>query len=309
MDCEWSSLQGSGGGPCDEQNPVGNVPARQQGMVFISYTMRDEDGFYNALLADYGIEKDRVKWVDHSSYVFPCACPGGVPTNCADGQMSSGFHWSNYPRKVDDDSKIDVANPKSVVDAAIPNTDDLAYVMLDTYLRMRVRALDAEDVDVTTAFSMPVFMLQDAADQMETIKEIGADVKEGKKRELIMNILMIVFAVIPFAGKAAAAFGGASLITRGALIIGEAGTIALSIVDIVDNPASAPFAILGVLGSAAAVRAAGGTRKAFSEAAEARRALGADQIKLFGSEFARKDRLVQNILNAVGYGSCWRKIY
>lgn len=300
MDCEWSSLQGSGSGPCDQQNLVGNVPARQQGIVYISYTMRDEDGFYKALLADYGIEKDWIKWVDHHSYVFPCPCPGGVPTDCADCQMSSGFEWSNYPRKVDDDSKIDVANPKSVVDAAIPNTDDLAYVMLDTYLRMRVGALDAEDVDVATAFSIAVFMLQDTAAQMETIKEIGADVKEAKKRELIMNILIIVFAVIPFAGEAAAALGGASLIARGALIIGEAGNIALSIVDIVDNPASAPFAILGVLGSAAAVRAAGGTRKAFSEAAAARRALDADQIKLFGSEFVRKDRLVQNILKTCG---------
>jgi hypothetical protein len=141
---------------------------------------------------------------------------------------------------------------------------------------------------------MPVFMLQDATEQMKTIKKIGAEVEAAEKKQLIMGILTIVFMVIPFAGDAAAALGGAAAIARMALVIGEAGNAALSIADMIDDPSSAPFAIVGLLlGAGAAGRP---TRSAFKQAADARRALSADKLMLFSDTFRRKDSIVQNIV-------------
>lgn len=86
-------------------------------------------------------------------------------------------------------------------------------------------------------------MLQDAAEQIEKIKRIGKEVKEAKKKELILNIISIVLVAIPFVGEATAALGGAVAIARAALVIGEVGNVALSVYEIVDNPESVPFTI------------------------------------------------------------------
>ncbi|KAI9929298.1 hypothetical protein MW887_000765 [Aspergillus wentii] len=270
-----------------------DLPPTNQGPRSLRYKMRDEDGFYNALSAQYGIEKDWVEWQKEHIIVEPCICmQQGMCPEC----NTNSLVYYNYPRRLSDASKIDVKNPKEIVNKAIPKTDELASVMIETYMEMRFGTLDADDSDVVTALSMPVFMLEDAAVQIENIKEIGEKEKETKKHELIIGILSIVFAVIPFAGEAAAAaVGGVAAISRTALIIGEAGNAAISIADIVKNPESAPFAILNILGSAAGIRAKG-PRKAFGEAADARKALSADKMKLFGEAFQHKDSLVQGII-------------
>jgi hypothetical protein len=107
--------------------------------------------------------------------------------------------------------------------------------------------------------------------------------------------------VIPFAGIATSALGGAAMIARTALIIGEVGSAALSIVDIVDDPASAPFAILGILIGSKGVKVKG-PRKAFKDAADARRASKSNKLEAFSPEFRRKDELVQSLLK--NSGSC-----
>ncbi|ETS85222.1 hypothetical protein PFICI_03247 [Pestalotiopsis fici W106-1] len=141
---------------------------------------------------------------------------------------------------------------------------------------------------------MPIFMMQSIKD----IKEIGEEMKETHTRELVLNILTIVFAVIPFAGQAVTALGGAARIASAALIIGEAGNAAISIVDIVKNPDSAPFAILGMLIGAAGLKGGKPPRGAFKDAADARRALSANDMKAFSDEFCRKDGLVQNVIKS-----------
>lgn len=185
-------------------------------------------------------------------------------------------------------------NPKSVIEASVPNITSLSSTMLTSYFDMRTFTVDADYGDVATALSMPVFMLEEATEQMQAIKKIGAEVKEAEKKQLIMGILTIVFMVIPFAGEAAAALGGVAAIARIGLIIGEAGK-ALTIADIIDDPASAPIAIAGLLlGAGAAGRP---TRRIFKEAADARRGMSAGTLKLFSQSFQRKDGIVQNIVS------------
>lgn len=258
--------------------------------------MRDEDGFYKALNNDYGVQKDWIKWVESYDQLVPCNCP--TNDNCIVCPPGSSYLYGhisyNFPRRKDED-EIDVPNPKSVIEASVPNITSLSSTMLTSYFDMRTFTLDADYGDVATAFSMPVFMLEEATEQMQAIKKIGAEVKEAEKKQLIMGILTIVFMVIPFAGEAAAALGGVAAIARIGLIIGEAGNAALTIADIIDDPASAPIAIAGLLlGAGAAGRP---TRRIFKEAADARRGMSAGTLKLFSQSFQRKDGIVQNIVS------------
>lgn len=301
MDCKWSSVKSNGEGPCIDMELVVD-PGPKKGARTVVYTMRDEEGFYKALSEKYGIEREWIEWKAEYSVPDPCtSCPVpvGAP-GCPVDPCAGNFQMNkNYPRRNSDGSKIDVVNPKKVIDEALPSIDDLATVGWGSYLEMRLGTLDADFGDVALSFAMPIFMLEDARVSIEAIKEIGEEQESTKTRELVLNILSIVFAAIPFAGEAAVALGGAASIARAAAIIGEAANAAISIVEIVNDPLSAPFAIVGMLIGAAGLRTKG-PRAAFKEAADARRALDAAQLGKFSAEFRRKDTLVQNIVKRCG---------
>lgn len=202
------------------------------------------------------------------------------------------------PRRINDKSKIDVENPKKIINEAIPNMAELSSIALATYYELRMGTMDASDVDIALSLAMPLFMLQDASDSIKEIKDIGEEQKKQKTRDLVLMILSIVFSVIPFGGQALQALGGATKIAQAALIIGEAGNAALTIVEIVKDPTSAPFAILGMLLGAGGIRAKG-PKKAFKDAADARRALDKGEgLKMFSDAFKKKDSQVQNIIKA-----------
>lgn len=290
MDCEWTGTGETGSGPCTERKR-----GSHKGLQKVTWKMRDEDGFYKALLADYGIQKDWIQWKESVYLPQPCGCPFNDPNcqKCQAGQLWEELYF-NYPQRKDSDDDIDVPNPKTVIESSIPDIKSLSTPMLSTYFDMRTFTLDADYGDVATSFSIPVLMLQDATEQMKVVREIGEKVEATEKRNLIMGILTIVFMVIPFAGEAAAAVSSVTAIARMALVIGEAGNAALSIAEIVEDPLSAPFAIAGLLvGAGAAGRP---TRTAFREAAAARRGMSAEKLMAFSDTFRHKDSIVQNIV-------------
>ncbi|RGP63235.1 killer toxin alpha beta [Fusarium longipes] len=305
LDCEWTDPKHSGKGPCDKSWPA-TAPGPNPGIRSIVFTVRDEDGFYDALLKETGIQKDWVEWVKQDAKVDPCSCSRiGVVETCSPAGCQNHLNYemrSNYLKRIGDKSKIDVVNPKELIDKAIPSTDDLVSLAITTFVEMRLGQSDANSSDIVTSFSMPIFMLEDASDNIREIKKIGEKEKKTKTRELVLNILSIVFAVIPFVGEAAVALGGVARIASVALIIGEAGNAALSIVDIVANPQSAPFAILGMLVGAAGLK--GGkvsSREAFKTAAGARNALDDNAMKAFSAEFRAKDASIQKIIKSCGF--------
>ncbi|KAM5353884.1 hypothetical protein ACJ41O_000534 [Fusarium nematophilum] len=305
LDCEWYSPKGSDKGRCDETSPP-VAPGGNNGGRVVYYTMRDEKGFYKALLDEAGIHKDWVEWVKQDAKPDPCTCTHiGVIEQCSPPGCQPGQDYemrNNWLRRIRDKSKIEVSNPKEVLDEAIPSTVELITVAISTFAEMRLGQSDADPADIVTSFSMPIFMMQDASESIKEIKKIGEDMKKTHTRNLVLNILTVVFAVIPFAGLAAQAIGGAARIATAALIIGEAGNAALSIVEIVENPESAPFAILGLLIGGAGLRGGKlGARSAFKQAADARRALSADAMKAFSQEFRDKDKLVQTIIKSCGF--------
>ncbi|KAL6694812.1 hypothetical protein J3F84DRAFT_395201 [Trichoderma pleuroticola] len=267
MDCKWNVMnnQIEGAGPCTELSHLPLAP--NTGARFIEYSLRDEDGFYKAILDTHNIEKD---WVTFETYVVP----------------------DPYA------SKIDVPNPKKLVDEAIPKIEELVDLLAWTIPMLRMGGLDASNEDPALAFSMPVFMLEDAVESIKKIKEIGDKEKESKKRDLILHILTIVFSVLAFVGELAPALGAGSFIARALRIIGDIGEVgegALSIVDIIDDPLSASFVILEMLLGPMGVKRKG-ARSGFKSAGDARRALDESKLKLFSKEFQRKDELVHQIM-------------
>uniref|UniRef100_A0A0P0BVC1 chitinase n=1 Tax=Hypocrella siamensis TaxID=696354 RepID=A0A0P0BVC1_9HYPO len=297
MDCKWWTEKNEGEGPCTEAR-LEYIPSLRAGPRDVEFKMRDEEGFYKALLENTGISKDWITWRDHAIH-DPClhACPPSFPGCSIHAiQCSKNYYMrKNFPRRINDKDAIHVENPKKIVDDAIPNMGELVMVAISSYLEMTLGLSDADDADIIEALSMPLFMLEEASRSIVEIKKIGKEHKEEKTKELVMMILNIVFAAIPFVGQAGTALGAAASIARAALIVGELGNIAISVVEIIDNPESAPFAILGVLLGAGGLRSRT-PKSAFKEAVKARRALSPADLKRFSPEFRRRDGVVQGIL-------------
>lgn len=214
MDCEWSSKGNSGEGPCTEAH-LSYPPGPSPGPRTVTFTMRDETGFYDALASKAGIQREWITWRDMDAINDPCVCPPTQPGICPVDCTMNYYMRKNWPKRVSDKDKIEIENPKSIIEEAIPSTDVLVGTIVGTYIEMRMGVLDADEADVLTAFSMPLLMMQDASNSIKEIKEIGKEQKETKTRELVLGILSIVFAVIPFAGQAASALGGAARLATG----------------------------------------------------------------------------------------------
>ncbi|RFU78265.1 killer toxin subunits alpha beta [Trichoderma arundinaceum] len=175
---------------------------------------------------------------------------------------------------------------KELVDEAIPKINDLAELMVWTIPLLRMSSLKANDDNPVIVFSMPIFMLEDAIETIKTIKKIGEEQKETRERELVLDILTIAFSIIPFVGEAAAALGGVAFLARTATIIAEIGNETFNIVEIVEDPLSAPFAILEMLIGALGIKP-NAPRTVFKSAAYVRPALDEGKLRLFSQEFQR----------------------
>ncbi|TDZ17905.1 Mutanase [Colletotrichum orbiculare MAFF 240422] len=264
----------------------------------LRYELTDPDGFYKAVAADLGIEKSWVKFGLDTS-IKKCESSG---TSAGEIKTGAGTRpcrtytqkREGFPMQGDD---VEVPNPKEIIEAALPGIDSLSTVVASTYFGMATESHTAEEEDILISVAMPVYMLQSGIESMKEVKKIGAEVQKRDQERLIVMVLSIVLMVIPFVGEAlGAVFASVAWVARLALLIGEAGNVALTVYDIVKDPASAPFAILGMLVGPMGLPSKG-ERVAFKQAGDTRRALKSGDLKLFGTEFVAKDTKVQNFLS------------
>lgn len=101
--------------------------------------------------------------------------------------------------------------------------------------------------DVVQAVSTPVFMIAQAVQSMSQVKAIGTTVEEDDKKNLILEILGGVLFFVPFLGEAADIATGLADLARIANLIGEASNAALSVIGVINDPTSAPMAIIGTM--------------------------------------------------------------
>ncbi|KAK2017155.1 hypothetical protein LZ32DRAFT_635435 [Colletotrichum eremochloae] len=237
----------------------------QDGSWTIDYILRDSDGFYAAIA--------------FGSIELPSTCPNAQEDKCPyGGQQRQGTTANTRP-----DTFITVANPKEIIDAAMPNITMLENSLVVAQIDLTLNTNEADGGDIVTAASMPIFMLEQAIRSMNNIKEIGTKIVEENKKNLILEILSIVLIAIPFLGEAGGAlFGGVAMISRIAALLDIASFAGLTAYDIVKDPSAAPFAIWGLL-----VGGFGGGAQGLS----------ASDIAKFGEDFVAKDSKVQKIVN------------
>ncbi|OBT38806.1 hypothetical protein VE00_11107 [Pseudogymnoascus sp. WSF 3629] len=275
----------------------------------ISWTIRfqldNEDAFFSDLLSEYGIDKSWVIWGDQKDS-YECADVGEGEGPRPGGRTGSPscrhlVHTrQNIPKKADDD-KIQVGNPKELIEASMSNVTALRTSIMSSYLDVGLSFYSdgpngGSPIDAIVAYSMPIFQMAEAIDSMKDVKDIGEKAKEEAKRSLIFKILSIVFMVIPFVGEALGPIIGSTLaVARIALLVGEAGNAALSVADIIKDPASTPFAILGLIGGAGGAGSLGRT-KALEKASTVRGLLKETDLKKFPQRFQDKDALVQELV-------------
>ncbi|GJN82008.1 hypothetical protein PLIIFM63780_005544 [Purpureocillium lilacinum] len=201
--CHWRY------GIVDDSGPCTGMPQFWKDLISytVTYELQDERGFFDALEEELGIEKD---WVRFGIQQSPPGCdttgddywlPGAPIRHCRRiYQTRVGF-----PMRVDKD-RINVGNPKALIEAAMPNITMLQISSLAAYGELVMSCYDLTNpentnTDVVVAMSMPVYQLQEAVDNMKEIKSIGEKARDAKKKDLILMILGIVLLILPFAGE------------------------------------------------------------------------------------------------------------
>lgn len=292
--CTWQAGVNTGSSQCPPSEKIWEGDWTYS----ITYELTDAAGFNASIQADLGIDPAWVTFGDTNTLI---GCQSGTEVNPGTGNRPCLKIFEKkygFPMKGDN---VEVPNPKDLLQAALPNIEALHDTVTAVYIEIGLDVDEASVADMVTAVSMPMFMLESAVDQMKTIKDIGAEVADQKKKELNLTILGVALFVLPFVGEAAGPLiGGAIGISRIAAIVGVLDITAnagLSIFQIVDDPLSAPFVIHGLLAAPAAF-AGRGERGAYDEAASARRALKTTDLAKFGSAFVEKDAKVQSIVKA-----------
>ncbi|KAH3015121.1 hypothetical protein KXW60_007897 [Aspergillus fumigatus] len=274
----------------------------------IRFDLVDNQGFFDALAAETGIDASWVTFGDETSD-YVCADPGDVRPGLGHVPCRKLYCQKlNYPQKASDDA-IHVGNPKKLIEASLGNVTALRTSLLSSYLSVGLSFYDdgpndGAASDAVVAYSMPVLQLAEAVSSMKDIKDIGEKAKEEAKKQLIFKILSIVFMVVPFVGEALGPLiGSAASIARIALLIGEAGNGALTVADIIEDPSSAPFAILGLIAGVGSGTGKLSKGEALADASKARGLLKASDLAKFPQRFRDQDALVQKIVKSL----CARK--
>lgn len=180
------------------------------------------------------------------------------------------------------------SGPKGVIAQALPNIASIQDILLARQIDILSNNWNHGTGDVAEVLSMPVFMISQALQAMGTVKSIGEQAKKDKMIALIVEILGIIFAFIPFLDEVGPALG----IADGAFeIVSAAGNVALAIQGIISVPSSAPMENLSAvtLGKMK-------TTKDFADLAAAKRLVTADDLSSIGATFKSNEDKMEETL-------------
>ncbi|PYI01146.1 exo-1,3-beta-D-glucanase [Aspergillus sclerotiicarbonarius CBS 121057] len=248
----------------------------------MTYTLKDADGFYSELESTYGINKT---WVTFGNTGGPVRQIG----HCIPGECSSGtdYRWVNIPQAAKS-SEINPSNPKDIITAALPKVKTMKNNLLARRIQVNLGSWTGAVQDLLDTFSMPVFMIQQSIASMAEVKKIGQKQAKEDKIKLVLEILGIAFAFIPFLDDLTPELE----VLDGAFeTLATAGNVALGIQGIIADPTSAPMDLLGMV-------AGGGLKDDddFATAAKAARSVSEDDLESIGKDFkAEKDSFDDNV--------------
>ena len=276
----------------------------------IEYILKDKDAYEKALGSELGIQLDWLQMEDWDGY-DRCEAGTGGKSNGPGARFFNGTNppdntttilgvpcipvdhiHKNFPRKK---ASIKVTDPKTIMESAISTIDTTREQLKAGAMSLIFGVYNAtlDPADAATAMSTPVQMLAQAVASMGNVKDIGGDIEKNKKKETILLIVSLVLMIVPFVTEIGAELAGMVMVARFAFIVGEVGNAALAMADVIKDPTSAPFAVMGILAGAAAGKGAKGLEQTFADAAKARRALG--DAGAMGKRFKEIDDKISKI--------------
>ncbi|MBE3041990.1 hypothetical protein IMZ48_05290 [Candidatus Bathyarchaeota archaeon] len=284
--CKWKQI-----GEKTEKCPPHTDFTEARGYT-IEYILDDEEGFYKALEEDLGVAKDWVRFGEKNRFICDPTWTNQTPGASWQPCREITYISKGLPLKADD---MEVPNPKELVETAMPNITELARMNEASLLEVALSMYDGDDGDVMSGASLPVFMLEGAAESMKKIKELGTELKKTAERDLILMIVGIVLMVIPFVGELGAVLTGSIAVARFSILAAEAGGIALTVEEIIHDPDSAPLAIAGLLLGAGTGGRTRPRSERFKDAGDATRALDAGSLKVLPQRLRDRHASIQRI--------------
>lgn len=305
FDCTFQDSGGQSSGSC----PMTEYDPFSDASFTIVYDLQDKEGLFKTLAEDFGVSGDWITFEDQTQEdrcVGRAPPPGANPRPVDQGAPVERRQCMEYKRvfkgfpTIKDDSKI--PNPKEAIQASLENIDELYSEITLASIDIALGIWEGSDSELVEAVSLPILMIVQSVNSMEQIHKIGEEIEdkenEQKRKNLILTIIMAAIIVIPIAGEAALALGWTTLaIARIAIMIGVAGEVALSVVDMVDDPSSVLMSAMLLLipGLPGSIKR---TDSAVKDLVKKKRDYG-DHLHRIGEVFKKHDTSIQNIANKV----------
>lgn len=247
--------------------PPNNIPQQYQGYAWNIYmTPNDLETMYTYVETNYGVDRS---WIIFGTLAY---------APCIAGQDCSAF-GSVYGIP-DADPNLVVPNPKDIVSAALANLTALSDLLADVAVDASFDLFGGDAADVVDSSALPVYMVQNAVAAMQQVIDVAKQIEEEERKNLILTFITAVLFLLPIVGDALGALADFAILGRLLTMIGTIGNAAMGVYDVVENPSSAPLAIIGILLGGVFSRSS----KAFEDAAKIRRGMTADQIAKLGGE-------------------------
>lgn len=271
--------------------PCPKSVAQVERRVNIHWTLRDSEGFYNALLNDYGIEED---WVAFETVTIVTPCPPKTPTGPICGAVTTN-HWVDFPTKA---KSITIPNPKDFFTSAGPTLQSLPDTIEATWTDLMLGQWQGSALDAVQVVSTPVALAQQAVAMMESAKSIAETEKEEEQKELILTILSVVLIVVPFVGEAGFAALGAVNIARAIALAGLTGNAALDTFSLVTHEGDPVMSIFGLLFGVGGVAALEREAASYARMGKMRRDMDPEEIARLGDSVHEQAMSVQKIVRS-----------
>ncbi|KAH6687769.1 hypothetical protein F5X68DRAFT_239170 [Plectosphaerella plurivora] len=254
----------------------------------IEYTVKNQKEFEEGIAEDLGIGWEWLQW---GTKDYGHKCDGQSPQTCQNSIYE--IYTGNYPVKK---SKIDIPNPQKILEAAKSNLTNIETQLAASLMSTGLGLFNEDgfnDVDSAISLGSLIGQIAQAVDSMGTVIEIGEDVEEQHKKNLILNIVSLLLLVVPIAGEFGAALAGLTRLARFARFAGEAGDLAQGLAEIAADPSAAPMVIAELLlGSAGAGKK---PEQRYRDGARAREGLGGTDLSRMGSVYKGVDDKVQKV--------------
>ncbi|KAL6230234.1 hypothetical protein BDW75DRAFT_234560 [Aspergillus navahoensis] len=246
----------------------------------VYWTLEDPDAFWADLFTETGVAQEDIEWKDVNH--FPC-----YPTekHCADR------HWDyNFPVPTEYDAE-DVINPKDVVSEAYDKLKALGPELTDVVEKVKNDEYFGDINELIDAVSMPVLMVSDAIENMQSIVEIAEEIEEAKSKSILFAFLSAIFFFVPVVGEVMGAISSLANIGRIVSLLGAAGNVALDVYTILDDPENAPLAIFSLILTPLALMDV----VKVGQAAKARRGMPAADVAKLGDRLSGRLNLISKL--------------